>query len=156
MFSSHISRSLFMQKLALRTNQTTQGDGMSLPCGSVQERLLNRTQAPISPESQGGKGNTSYSRLLGYGQRPYLHLSLLGSVFFVLRGKSGHSLGMMDFQALRQPEGQLLPGAAPAPSARPIKVAQRASILFVKVPSPREKQEIIHSLSQPMYTKAHY
>lgn len=134
MFSFHISPSLFKQKLALRTNQTTQGDGMSLPCGRIQARLLNRTQIPISPESQGGQGNTSYSHLLGYGQSLYLNLGLLVSVFSVLRGKSGHSLGMMDFRASRQPEGRLLPGAAPAPSARPIRVARRASIFLVKVP----------------------
>lgn len=78
------------------------------------------------------------------------------SVFFVLRGKSGHGVGMMDFRASRRPEGQLLSGAAPAPSTRPVEVVGRASMFLVKVPSPREKQEMIHSLPQPMYTKVRY
>lgn len=53
----------FMQKLALRTHQTAQGDGVSLPCGSAWAR-----QVPPAPESQVGKGNTSDSHLLGCGQ----------------------------------------------------------------------------------------
>lgn len=51
---------------------------------------------------------------------------------------------------------QLFPGTASAPSTKPIKVAQRTSMFFVKILSPGGKWEMIHSLAQPMYTKAHY
>ena len=70
--------------------------------------------------------------------------------------KSRHRSGEIEFQASRQPVGQLFPGTASAPSTKPIKVTQRTSIFLVKILSPGGKQEMTHSLAQPMYTKTHY
>lgn len=154
-FLPHFMTSFHAETVVLRTDQTARGDGMSLPFGSVQASLLHKTRTPSSPESQRGKGNTSYSQPLG-DVRARTEARPSVPAFSVLRRKPGHSFGVMESQASRQPVGLLFPGAASTPSTRPIKVAQRFSIFLVKILSPGERQEMIHSLSQPMYTKARY
>lgn len=154
-FLPHFMTSFHAETVVLRTDQTARGEGISPPCGSVQASLLDRTRTPSSPESERGKGNTSYSHPLG-DVRARTEAGPSVPTFSVLRGKSGHDFGVMECQASRQPVEQLFPGAASTPSTRPIKVAQRCSIFLVKILSPGGRQEMIHSLSQPMYTKARY
>lgn len=135
-----------------RTNQTAWGNRINPPRESVQTSWLDRTrQTPVSPESQAAEGSTSCSHPLRYARAKTESRPSLVPVSLVPREKSRHSFGMMEFQAARQPVGQLLPGAALALPTRPIKVAQRSSTFLVKILRPGGKQEMIYSFSADVH-----
>lgn len=76
--------------------------------GSVQAKLLNRTQTPVCPESQRGKGNTRCLAEPGLESGPRL------PVFSVLRGEAGTALGWWNFRHGGSQRGSHFP-ALPQP-----------------------------------------
>lgn len=101
------------------------------------------------PQGQRGKGNTHYRHPLGCARARMMH--------FGASAPGAEGEGQAQQWGDGMPGGPLFPGTASVPATRPAHPSCRSSsVLLVKALSSGGTQEMIHSLSPPIYAKARY